>query len=100
MKKVLLIAGCVLLCMVLVVALLAVFGRNDPDDPAGGGDHSMVYRAEDAFPTQEELQASMADLVLELKQGDELIFLSKRKEPSNSSAFSVSPMVYYTRVDD
>ena len=49
MKKVLLIAGGVLLCMALVVALLAVFWRNDPDD---GGDHSLVYRAEDAFPTQ------------------------------------------------
>ncbi len=50
--------------------------------------------------TQEELQASMADLVLELKQGDELSFVSKRKDKYNSSAFAVCPIVHYTRIDD
>ena len=80
----------------------AIFVNGEMVWPVQGGNYrsGRNWYTITQTTTQEELQASMADLVLELKQGDELIFLSKRKEQHNSSAFSVCPIVYYTRVDD
>ena len=80
----------------------AIFVNGEMVWPVQGGNYSSGrnWYTITQTTTQEELQSSMADLVLELKQGDELIFLSKRKEQHNSSAFSVCPIVYYTRVDD
>ena len=80
----------------------AIFVNDEMVWPVSGGNYrtGKNWYTITQTTTQEELQSSMADLVLELKQGDELTFISKRKERYNSSAFAVCPIVYYTRIDN
>ncbi|MBQ8351523.1 MAG: hypothetical protein IJY20_05720 [Clostridia bacterium] len=78
----------------------AIFVNGEMVWPTKGGSYQngSDWRSITQNTTQEALTESLSLLALELKEGDEVCFVAKRKEAW--SAFAAIPFVYYTRIDE